>query len=61
MNYRRELSRFHHMCPVSMKGVGNLGNFAINIDFLKCTQNSDDRELLSFALTAVNLFNILKL
>ena len=28
---------------------------------LKCIQNSDDRELLSFALTAVvNLFNKLK-
>ena len=26
---------------------------------LKCIQNNDDRELLSFAPTAVNLFNIL--
>ena len=28
-------------------------------DKLKCIQNDDDRELLSFALRAVNLFNTL--
>ena len=28
-------------------------------DKLKCIQNEDDRELLSFALRAVNLFNTL--
>ena len=33
--------------------------YATQFEKLKCILNSDDRELLSFALNAVNLFNML--
>ena len=43
----------HFICSLNYE----MGFMPVGIDELKCIRNSDDRELMIYVITAVNLFN----